>query len=68
VRRYDPLPADHCFYSSSDRGDILAGLDRGGVGEIQIETRSKPDWASFFALDIEVRADFLTERDDPPPQ
>lgn len=35
VHRHDPLPANHCFYSSSGRGDILAGLDRGGGEEIQ---------------------------------
>jgi hypothetical protein len=28
---------------------------------------SKADWASFFALDIEVAEDFVTQRDDSPP-
>ncbi len=60
------LRPDHCFYSSSDRGDILAGLDRGGAGEM--ETSLRPDRASFFALDIEVPEDSLTERDNQPPR
>src|SRR5579859_2066223 len=28
----------------------------------------KPDWASFFALDVQVPDDFLTRREDSPPQ
>jgi antitoxin VapB len=28
----------------------------------------KPDWASFFALDVQVPDDFLTRRDDSSPQ
>ena len=28
----------------------------------------KPDWASFFALEVDVPDDFLAERDDHPPQ
>jgi antitoxin VapB len=28
----------------------------------------KPDWVSFFALEVEVPDDFLTDRDDQPPQ
>ena len=28
----------------------------------------RPDWASFFALKVDVPEDFLTDRDDPPPQ
>jgi antitoxin VapB len=28
----------------------------------------KPDWGSFFALEVEVPDDFLTERDHSPPQ
>jgi hypothetical protein len=28
---------------------------------------AKPDWASFFALEINVPDDFLTERNDRPP-
>ena len=28
----------------------------------------RPDWSSFFALDVEVPEDFLAERHDPPPQ
>jgi len=28
----------------------------------------KPDWASFFALEVDVPDDFLTDRDDRPPQ
>ena len=28
----------------------------------------KPDWASFFALDVDVPDDFLSDREDLPPQ
>jgi antitoxin VapB len=28
----------------------------------------RPDWASFFALDVDVPEDFLEERGDTPPQ
>lgn len=28
----------------------------------------RPDWASFFALEVTVPEDFLTERGDTPPQ
>lgn len=28
----------------------------------------KPDWISFFSLDVPVPDDFLTQRDDAPPQ
>ena len=28
----------------------------------------RPDWASFFALDVDVPDDFLEQRDDSPPQ
>ncbi len=28
----------------------------------------KPDWASFFALDVPVPDDFLADREDHPPQ
>jgi hypothetical protein len=28
----------------------------------------KPDWPSFFALDVKVPDDFLRERGDSPPQ
>jgi antitoxin VapB len=28
----------------------------------------KPDWASFFALEVHVPDDFLTRREDAPPQ
>jgi antitoxin VapB len=28
----------------------------------------KPDWLSFFALEVEVPDDFLADRRDPPPQ
>jgi antitoxin VapB len=28
----------------------------------------KPDWASFFTLDVQVPDDFLTPREDPSPQ
>src|SRR5690242_5376738 len=28
----------------------------------------KPDWASFFALDVDVPDDFLADREDLPPQ
>ena len=28
----------------------------------------RPDWISFFGLDIEVPEDFLVDRDDAPPQ
>ncbi len=28
----------------------------------------KPDWPSFFALDVDVPDDFLTDRRDLPPQ
>ncbi len=31
-------------------------------------SRVKPDWASFFALEIDVPEDFLAERDESPPQ
>ena len=37
------------FYSSPDRGDILAGLDRGGVGEIQISVRGLSGRTPQFA-------------------
>lgn len=28
----------------------------------------RPDWASFFAIDVSVPEDFLSSRDDSPPQ
>jgi antitoxin VapB len=28
----------------------------------------RPDWTSFFALDVDVPDDFLEQRDDSPPQ
>jgi antitoxin VapB len=28
----------------------------------------RPDWASFFALEVDVPDDFLEQRDDSPPQ
>ncbi|MEP7243004.1 MAG: type II toxin-antitoxin system VapB family antitoxin [Gammaproteobacteria bacterium] len=28
----------------------------------------RPDWASFFALTVDVPDDFLSDRDDQPPQ
>ena len=28
----------------------------------------KPDWPSFFSLDVQVPDDFLTQRNDSPPQ
>jgi antitoxin VapB len=28
----------------------------------------KPDWSSFFAMQVDVPDDFLENRDDPPPQ
>jgi len=28
----------------------------------------RPDWASFFALDVDVPDDFLEQRDESPPQ
>jgi antitoxin VapB len=28
----------------------------------------KPDWASFFSLDVQVPDDFLPQRNDSPPQ
>ncbi|HEV2268862.1 MAG TPA: type II toxin-antitoxin system VapB family antitoxin [Steroidobacteraceae bacterium] len=28
----------------------------------------RPDWASFFALKVDVPDDFLADREDPPPQ
>ena len=33
-----------------------------------METNFRPDGASFFALDIEVPEDSLTERDNQPPR
>ena len=33
-----------------------------------METNCRPDWASFFALDIDAPEDFLAQRDDSPPQ
>jgi antitoxin VapB len=46
------------------------------VKEVQIRKQGdtillspvKPDWASFFSIVVEVPADFLTQRDDSPPQ
>ena len=29
---------------------------------------AKPDWVSFFALEVDVPEDFLVERDQSPPQ
>src|SRR5579863_6229522 len=57
----DDTRLDHYFYSSPDRGDILAGLDRGGVGEIQIGMNARLDWASFFTLDVEVPEDLYSQ-------
>jgi antitoxin VapB len=47
-----------------------------GVKEVQIRQQGasllispiKPDWASFFALNIKVPNDFLERRDDTPSQ
>ena len=62
------LRPGHCFNYSSSHRDILAGLDRGDVGEIQFETRSRPDWASLFKLfGVEVPDALPAQRDDSPP-
>lgn len=46
------------------------------VKEVEVRKRGdtillspvRPDWASFFSLGVQVAADFLTDRDDLPPQ
>ena len=77
------LRPGHCFNYSSSHRDILAGLDRGDLGEIQIggprlirlstvlglpPSHVKRDWTSYFALEVDVPDDFLADRDDSPPQ
>jgi antitoxin VapB len=37
-------------------------------GDGLIITPVKPDWSSFFALQVDVPDDFLENRDDMPPQ
>lgn len=47
-----------------------------GVKEVQVHRQGdsillspvRPDWPSFFALDVKVPDDFLSERGDAPPQ
>ena len=38
------------------------------MGEIQTETDFSPDWAFFFAPDVQVPEECLTGRDEKPPQ
>ena len=37
-------------------------------GDALLISPVKPDWNSFFAIEVEVPEDFLTSRDDTPPQ
>jgi antitoxin VapB len=37
-------------------------------GDALVLSPVRPDWSSFFALEIEVPADFLADRGDLPPQ
>jgi virulence-associated protein VagC len=37
-------------------------------GDALLLSPVRPDWSSFFALQIEVPADFLADRGDLPPQ
>jgi antitoxin VapB len=47
-----------------------------GITEVRVRKQGdalllspvRPDWPSFFALEVEVPEDFLTERRDEPPQ
>ena len=62
------LRPGHCFNCSSGRRNILAGLDGGWAGEIQIGTRSGPDWASLFELSASVPEALPAQRDESPPE
>jgi antitoxin VapB len=37
-------------------------------GDSLVLSPIRPDWASFFALKVNVPDDFLADREDPPPQ
>ena len=37
-------------------------------GDSLVLSPIRPDWASFFALEVDVPDDFLADREDPPPQ
>lgn len=37
-------------------------------GDSLVLSPIRPDWASFFALKVDVPDDFLADREDPPPQ
>jgi hypothetical protein len=34
----------------------------------KVHSHARPNWASFFALEIDMPDDFLTDRDDRAPQ
>jgi antitoxin VapB len=37
-------------------------------GDSLVLSPIRPDWASFFALKVDIPDDFLADREDPPPQ
>ena len=39
-----------------------------GQGDSLAISPIRPDWTSFFALKVDVPDDFLSDREDPPPQ
>jgi antitoxin VapB len=73
-----PHPVSRIFHNGANQAVRLPQELRfpADVKEVRIRkqgdglfiTPVKPNWSSFFALQVDVRDDFLENRNDPPPQ